>query len=162
MHVSESTVRRVLADHGLLVPGPAPREPAQKRPWPDWLEWKPQRIWAYDFTHFTRAKRCAVAVLDMVSRKWVATVVSAEETSTQVEVCFLAAPHAEGLLEVIDERDTEQLRTALLSGHPEQIAEAVDGGQVPLLLAVSDSGPQMRSYSTREFLWGETVLVDSR
>lgn len=98
VHVSESTVRRVLADHGLALAGPAPREPAEKRPWPHWLEWKPLRIWAYDFTHFTRAKRCAVAVLDMVSRKWVATLVSAEETSTQVEVCFLAALEAEGLL----------------------------------------------------------------
>ena len=154
VHVSESTVRRVLADHGLALAGPAPREPAEKRPWPHWLEWKPLRIWAYDFTHFTRAKRCAVAVLDMVSRKWVATLVSAEETSTQVEVCFLAALEAEGLLEVIDQRDTERLRRALLSGHPEQIEAAVDGGQVPLLLAVSDNGPQMRSHSTREFLAG--------
>ena len=154
VHVSESTVRRVLADHGLILPGPAPREPAEKKPWPDWLEWKPRRIWAYDFTHFPRARRCAVAVLDMVSRKWIATLVSAEETSTQVEVCFLAALEAEGLLEVIDARDTAQLREALLSGHPEQIERAVDGGQVPLLLAVSDNGPQMRSHSTREFLAG--------
>ncbi len=106
-----------------------------------------------DFTHYPRARRCAVAVLDMVSRKWIATLVSAEETSTQVEVCFLAvALEAEGLLEVIDARDTAQLREALLSGHPEQIERAVDGGQVPLLLAVSDNGPQMRSHSTREFL----------
>ncbi|WP_048694324.1 integrase core domain-containing protein, partial [Nostocoides australiense] len=74
--------------------------------------------------------------------------------STQVEVCFLAALEAEGLLEVIDARDTAQLREALLSGHPEQIERAVDGGQVPLLLAVSDNGPQMRSHSTREFLAG--------
>ena len=154
VHVSESTVRRVLADHGLILPGPAPREPAEKKPWPDWLEWKPRRIWAYDFTHVPRARRCAVAVLDMVSRKWIATLVSAEETSTQVEVCFLAALEAEGLLEVIDARDTAQLREALLSGHPEQIERAVDGGQVPLLLAVSDNGPQMRSHSTREFLAG--------
>ena len=101
-----------------------------------------------------RARRCAVAVLDMVSRKWIATLVSAEETSTQVEVCFLATLEAEGLLEVIDARDTAQLREALLSGHPEQIERAVDGGQVPLLLAVSDNGPQMRSHSTREFLAG--------
>ena len=154
VHASESTVRRVLAGHGLILPGTPVREPAEKKPWPDWLEWKPQRIWAYDFTHFTRAKRCAVAVLDMVSRKWIATLVSAEETSTQVEVCFLAALESEGLLEVIDERDTEQLRQALLSGQPEAIEQAVGEGQVPLLLAVSDNGPQMRSHSTREFLAG--------
>ena len=151
VHVSESTVRRVLADHGLVLIGPAPREPAERKPWPDWLEWKPQRIWAYDFTHFPRARRCAVAVLDMVSRKWIATLVSAEETSTQVGVCFLAALEGEGLLEVIDARDTEILREALLSGQPEDIEAAIDGGQVPLLLAVSDNGPQMRSHTTREF-----------
>ncbi len=154
VHVSESTVRRVLAGHGLHLAGPPPREPAERKPWPDWLEWKPNRIWAYDFTHFTRARRCAVAVLDMVSRKWVATLVSAEETSTQVEGCFLAALEAEGLLDVIDARDSEVLREALLSGQPEAIEEAVGGGQVPLLLAVSDNGPQMRSHSTREFLAG--------
>jgi putative transposase len=154
VHVSESTVRRVLADHGLLLPGTPAREPVEKKPWPDWLEWKPNRIWAYDFTHFTRAKRAAVAVLDMVSRKWIATLVSPEETSTQVEVCFLAALEAEALLEVVDARASEQLRQALWSGHPEQIETAIGAGQVPLLLAVSDNGPQMRSHSTREFLAG--------
>ena len=118
------------------------------------MEWKPNRIWAYDFTHFTRAKRCAIAVLDMVSRKWIATLVSAEETSTQVEVCFLAALDAEGLLEVIDARQTEQLRQALLSGQPEDIERVIGDGQVPMLLAVSDNGPQMRSHSTREFMAG--------
>jgi len=154
VHVSESTVRRVLAGHGLIVPTPGPREPVERNPWPDWLEWKPNRIYAYDFTHFTRAKRAVVAILDMVSRKWVATVVSAEETSTQVEVCFLAALEAEGLIDIIDARQSEQLRAALLSGQPEKIEEAITEGQVPLLLAVSDNGPQMRSHSTRAFLAG--------
>ncbi len=154
VHVSESTVRRVLAGHGLIVPSPAPREPAERKAWPDWLEWKPNRIYAYDFTHFTRAKRAVVAILDMVSRKWIATVVSVEETSTQVEVCFLAALESEGLIDVVDARQSEQLRAALLSGQPEKIEQAITEGQVPLLLAVSDNGPQMRSHSTREFLAG--------
>jgi transposase InsO family protein len=154
VHVSESTVRRVLAGQGLTLPGPAPREPAEKKPWPDWLEWKPNRIWGYDFTHFTRARRAVIAVLDMVSRKWVATLCSPEETSTQVEACFLAALEAEGLLEQIDQRDTEQLRQALLCGERDQLEAAVADGQLPMLLAVSDNGPQMRSHTTREFLAG--------
>jgi transposase InsO family protein len=154
VHVSESTVRRVLAGQGLLLPGLAPREPLEKKPWPDWLEWKPNRIWAYDFTHFTRAKRAVIAVLDMVSRKWVATLCSAEETSTQVEVCFLAALEAEGLLEIVDQRQSEELRQSLLCGEREQIEAVIDNGQLPMLLAVSDNGPQMRSHSTREFLAG--------
>ena len=37
-------------------------------PWPDWLEWKPNRVWGYDFTHFTRAQRAAIAILDIVLR----------------------------------------------------------------------------------------------
>ena len=154
VHVSESTVRRVLAAHGMILEGPAPREPAEKRPWPDWLEWKPQRIWAYDFTHFTRARRAVIAVLDMVSRKWIATLVSAEETSTQVETCFLTALQDEGLLELADQRTTAALREALLSGDREQIETVIDDGELPMLLAVSDNGPQMRSHTTREFLAG--------
>ncbi len=155
VHVSESTVRRVLAGQGLVLPGPAPREPAEKRPWPEWLEWKPNRIWAYDFTHFTRARRAVIAVLDMVSRKWVATLCSPEETSTQVEACFLAALEAEGLLDIVDALETDRLRQALLSGERDQLEAVIDAGQqLPMLLAVSDNGPQMRSHTTREFLAG--------
>ena len=154
VHVSESTVRRVLAGQGLILTGPAPREPAEKKPWPDWLEWKPNRIWAYDFTHFTRAKRAVIAVLDMVSRKWIATLCSPEETSTQVENCFLAGLEAEGLLDVVDARHTAALRQALLCGAREEIEAVINDGALPMLLAVSDNGPQMRSHTTREFLAG--------
>jgi len=31
------------------------------------------------------------------------------------------------------------------------------GGQVPLLLAISDNGPQMRSVTTREFMAGVAI-----
>jgi putative transposase len=66
--VSESTVRKVLAAEGLVLQGNPPREPIPRKPWPDWLEWKPNRIWGYDFTHFTLADRAVVAILDIVSR----------------------------------------------------------------------------------------------
>jgi transposase InsO family protein len=154
VHVSASTVRRVVAVEGLVLPGNPVRQPVPRRPWPAWLEWKPNRVWAYDFTHFTRARRAVVAVLDMVSRKWLATVSSAEETSTQVEVAFTAALDGEGLLDAIDAIDTAALRDALLSGDRDRVAAVVADGQLPLLLAVSDNGPQMRSHSTREFLAG--------
>ena len=152
VHVSESTVLRVLAAEGLILQGNPAREPIPRAPWPDWLEWKPNRIWAWDFTHFTRARRAAVAILDVVSRKWIATLVCAEETSSQVEVVFLDALRAEGLLELADALATEALRAALVAGKPEALADLVATGQVPLLLAISDNGPQMRSYDTREFL----------
>ncbi|HLI44980.1 MAG TPA: hypothetical protein VKU92_11000 [Acidimicrobiales bacterium] len=80
--VSPSTVRRVLAAHGLVLPERGPREPVGRRPWPDWLVWAPNRIWGWDVTHFTRARRSALAIIDMVSRKWIDTLVSLEETRT--------------------------------------------------------------------------------
>src|SRR5664280_1379155 len=152
VHVSESTVRRVLMAEGLVLPGHPPREPTPRSPWPPWLEWKPNRIWAYDFTHFSRARRAAIAILDMVSRKWLTTLVSAEESSVQVEVAFLAALDAEDLLALADARASAALRCALAAGNRDTVRAAVDDGQVPLLLAVSDNGPQMRSHTTREFM----------
>jgi transposase InsO family protein len=157
VHVSESTVARVLAAEGLVLEGPGPREPAPRAPWPDWLEWKPNRVWAYDFTHWSRARRASVAILDVVSRKWLATLTSAEESSTQVEACFLAALDAEDLLALADQRATAALREAIASGEKDQVHGLAGDGQVPLLLAISDNGPQMRSVSTREFLAGVAI-----
>ena len=76
VHASEPAVLRVLAGAGIHLPSAPPREPRPARPWPEWAELVPGVIWIYDFTHFTRAKRCAVAVLDVVSRYWLAAVVS--------------------------------------------------------------------------------------
>jgi putative transposase len=157
VHVSGSTVRRVLAAEGLVLKGNPPRDPAPRSPWPDWLEWKPNRVWGYEVTHWTRAGVASIAILDIVSRKWIATLTSPEETSTQVETAFLAALEAEGLLELADQRATEALRAALNSGDRQRIHDLTDQGQVPLLLAVSDNGPQMRSHSTREFLAGLAI-----
>lgn len=42
VHVSESTVRRVLAAEGLVLPGQPPREPRPRTPWPDWLSGEAQ------------------------------------------------------------------------------------------------------------------------
>lgn len=95
--VSPSTFRRVLIDHGLSLPEPQPRSRSAKKPWPDWLVWKPNRIWIWDATHFTQSRRVCFAIVDMVSRKWIDTLVSIEETSTQVQVIFEHALEVEGL-----------------------------------------------------------------
>src|SRR5207247_513507 len=124
----ESTVRRVVAEEALVVEGPPPREPAPRSPWPDWLTWKPNSIWAYDFTHWTRARRASIAILDVVSRKWLATLTSAEESSTQVEACFLAALDAEDLLEAADELATAALREAIASGDRDAELDRVRAG----------------------------------
>ncbi len=157
VHVSGSTVRRVLEEEGIQVKGPPPREPRPRSPWPDWLTWKPNSIWAYDFTHWSRAQRASIAILDVVSRKWLATLTSAEESSVQVEVAFLAALDAEGLLELADQLATAALREAIASGDRDAVHDLAGGGHVPLLLAISDNGPQMRSVSTREFLAGVAI-----
>jgi putative transposase len=93
----------------------------------------------------------------VVSRKWLATLTSAEETSTQVEAAFLAALDAEDLLDLADQRATDALRAAIASGDRDRVAQTTTGGQIPLLLAISDNGPQMRSVTTREFMAGVAI-----
>lgn len=135
--VSPSTFRRVLTAHGLVLPElpPAPRRP--KTPWPDWLIWEPNRIWIWDVTHFGRARRCVFAIVDMVSRRWIATLVSPEETSTQVRVVFDQALLAEGLDELLTD---------------DRLDLAADDPARPILLAVSDNGPPMTSHDTRAYM----------
>jgi transposase InsO family protein len=159
VHVSESTVRRVLHEEGLVLPGQPAREPVPRPGWPDWLEFKPNRIWAYDFTHWTRAAVCSIAIIDVVSREWLTTLTSVEESSTQVEVAFTAALESEDLLTEADARGSAALRAALAAGDRHRVRELADDGQVPLLLAVSDNGPQMRSHDTREFLAGMAIAT---
>ncbi|HET7356488.1 MAG TPA: integrase core domain-containing protein [Nocardioidaceae bacterium] len=139
--VSPSTVRRVLflADkHFRPLPRPGK---SKRRPFPEWAEYTPNSIWIYDTTHFTRAGMAVLIIEDLVSRKWITEIVSVEETSTQVELAFTAALEAEGLFETIDARHDDG-----------RVDLSVDDEARPVLLAVSDNGPQMTSGSTREFL----------
>ena len=139
--VSPSSVRRVLflADKHFR-PLPRPGRSVRK-PFPDWVEYQPNSIWIYDTTHFTAASMAVLIIEDLVSRKWLATVASVEETSTQVELAFTAALDAEGLLELVEARHGDG-----------RVDLRVDDQTRPILLAVSDNGPQMTSGSTREFL----------
>ena len=94
--VSPASARRVLEREGLrLRPLPRPGRSVRK-PFPDWVEYTPNSIWIYDTTHFTRAGVAVTVIEDLVSRKWLAEIVSAEETSTQVQVVFTDALEAEG------------------------------------------------------------------
>jgi len=45
-----------------------------------------------------------ITIMDLVTRKWICEVVSAEETGTQVQVAFCEALELEGLLDLIDAR----------------------------------------------------------
>jgi putative transposase len=148
VHASESTVLRVLIAEGVHLPGRPAREPREKRPFPEWAELVPGVIWIYDFTHFRASKRCAVAVLDVVSRYWLSTVVSAEESSTQVEVAFTRALVAEGKEHLLDEGLLDELAHGVVPDNDER---------VPVLLAVSDNGPQMTSRATAVFMAGARI-----
>ena len=138
--VSPSTLYRVLAAQGLVLPARPQRTPAPARPLPDWIEWRRHQIWIYDITHFPRAARVAYAILDVVTRKWLATLVTAEETATQVEVVFTQALDTEGLWPAVEARQADRAR------------RGDDSDEEPILLAMSDNGPQMRAGTTREFL----------
>jgi len=137
--VSESTVFRVLSAENLVLPATPSREPVgAKRPWPDWVEYRPCQVWDHDFTAFRRAGRDALAILDLVSRKWVTplTVVHQRGESEHVQAAYVRALQAEGLLEGIEAR----------------MVAPNSSEQLPVLLAVSDGGPQMVSGTTREFM----------
>jgi transposase InsO family protein len=139
--VSPSSVRRVLflADkHFRPLPKPGR---SHRKQFPDWVEYKPNCIWIYDTTHFTAAGMAVLIIEDLVSRKWITEIVSSEETSTQVELAFTVALELEGLLDAVDARHDDG-----------RVDIGTDDDARPILLAVSDNGPQMTSGSTREFL----------
>jgi hypothetical protein len=73
----------------------------------------------------------------MVSRKWIDTLVSVEETATQVQVLFEHALEREGLLELLTD---------------ERLDLDADDPRRPILLAVSDNGPPMTAQATRAFM----------
>jgi putative transposase len=112
-----------------------------RRPFPEWVSYTPNSIWIFDTTHFTRAGMAVLIIEDLVSRKWITQIVSSEETHTQVELAFTAALEAEGLLDQAVTRGSDGL-----------VDLDVDDENRPILLAVSDNGPQMTSGSTREFM----------
>ena len=125
--VSPSSVRRVLhlADkHFRPLPRPGK---SVRRPFPEWVDYTPNSIWIYDATHFPACGMAVLIIEDLVSRKWLTEIVSAEETSTQVELAFTQALTDEGMLELIDARH----------GDP-RVDLTVDDERRPILLAVSD------------------------
>jgi putative transposase len=140
--VSPSTVDRVLARHGLVLQGDPRPGRTSKTPWPEWCEWRPNQLWCWDGSQFeacTTAKY-AYAIVDLVSRKWIATHLTANPDSVAARVLFTRALAAEGLL-------TGELQARLADGELPD-----DDEQAPLLLAVSDNGTEMRAGDTRRFM----------
>jgi transposase InsO family protein len=138
--VSPATVLRVLLAHGRVLPYRPPRSRSEVTPWPDWVDYRPCQVWGYDFSAFPAADTSALAILDLVSRKWIDTMLCPEATHVQVQALFTRALEREGLLEQI----LSLVDDLAPGGDPSQLE--------PILLSVSDNGAQMTSGSTREFM----------
>ena len=130
--VSPSTVLRVALKHRVVLPG----EPIRARPvvpaFPQ-IEWAKNRIWIWDCSHFTAAKRVAYAILDVVTRYWIGYLLTSEQTHTQVQLLFAQALQDQGLL------------------GPDGLPLARDGDG-PILVAWSDNGAEMKAADTRQFM----------
>jgi len=139
---SPATVRRVLDRHDLRFRTLKRSAKGEKRPWPDWIDdQSPNRIWIYDTTHWTKAGAATTVIEDVVTRKWVADITSVDETSIEVQAVFTRALRDEGLAPIIED----------LNGDSD-VGYDPDGDELPVLLVMSDNGPQMTSGSTREFM----------
>lgn len=142
--VSPSTVDRVLTRRGLSLRGRKRPARSVKTPWPDWTQWRRNQLWVWDMSQFERciASKYAYGIIDLVSRKWIATILTPEPTGTSVRVLFGKALDGEGLLD-----DDLAARLSDLDDHDE-----IDQPEVPLLLAISDNGTEMRCRETRKFM----------
>lgn len=87
-------------------------------------------------------RRAALAIIDVLSRTWITTLVCAKESSIQVEVAFTTALASEDPLEATTTRASVALREALLDGDRDRVEQLTTGGTVPLLLALSDNAPR--------------------
>ena len=129
--VSPSTVLRVALKHRVVLPG-EPARPCPKVPAFPEIPWEKNRIWIWDATHFTRAKRVAYAIVDVVTRYWIGYLLTSEQTHTQVQLLFARALEDQRLL------------------GPDGLPPKPDG-EAPILVAWSDNGSEMTATDTRQF-----------
>jgi putative transposase len=130
--VSPSTVLRVALKNRVQLPG----EPVRARPvvpaFPQ-VPWERNRIWIWDASHFTRCKRVAYAIVDVVTRYWIGYLLSSEQTHTQSQLLFARALEDQGLLGE--------------DGLPPK-----PDSEGPILVAWSDNGAEMTAIDTRQFM----------
>ena len=129
--VAPSTLLRVALKHRVGLPGERPRPPRPKPVFPE-VPWEKNRIWMWDASHFPRVKRVAYAIVDVVTRYWIAYLLSVEQTATQAQLLFASALEDQQLL------------------GPDGLSVGGDHG--PILVACSDNGAEMTAIDTRQFL----------
>lgn len=141
---SPSTVLRVALKHRVTLPG----EPVRARPlkpvFPE-IAWERNCIWIWDATHFTRCKRVAYAIVDVVTRHWIGYLLTTEQTSTQAQLLFAQALEDQGVL------GPDGLPLAR-AGEKPPAALAEDRDGLPVLIAWSDNGSEMTATDTRQFM----------
>ena len=125
----------------MVLPGERLR-PARPAPQLPEIPWEPNRIWIWDATHFTRCDRSVYAIVDVVSRFWIETLVTTEQTTTQVQLLFATALESQGLLD----SEGRPIR------RPYREAGIDEGDEGPVLVAWSDNGPEMTAGDTRTFM----------
>jgi len=130
--VSPSTVLRVALKHQVQLPGEPFRPRPPKPAFPE-IAWEKNRIWIWDATHFTRAKRVAYAIVDVVTRYWIGYLLTSEQTPTQAQLLFARALEGQRLL------------------GPDGLPPERDG-EGPILVAWSDNGSEMTAIDTRQFM----------
>jgi putative transposase len=94
------------------------------------ISWERNRIWIRDASHFTRCKRVAYAIVDVVTRYWIGYLLSSEQTHTQIQLLFARALEDQDLL-----------------GRPPK-----PDGEGRILVAWSDNGAEMTAIDTRQFM----------
>jgi putative transposase len=149
VHVSESTVWRVLVAAGIVLPrSPSPRAAGQDavagvgraRPRRH-LHLRLHPLPSQPTLRGRGARRRLPT--------WLSTCVSAEESSTQVEVAFTDALIADGKAHLLeDEQLLDELHAGVVPDNDERL---------PVLLAISDNGPQMTSRATAVFMAGARI-----
>jgi transposase InsO family protein len=131
--VAPSTVLRVALKNRVELPG----EPVRPRPkvpvFPE-VPWERNRIWIWDATHFTRSKRVAYAIVDVVTRYWIGYLLTSEQTHTQAQLLFARALEDQGLL------------------GPDGLPPDHGPDDPPILVAWSDNGTEMTAIDTRKFM----------
>ena len=131
--VSPSTVLRVALKHRIHLPG-EPYRPRPTLPAMPAVLWERNRIWIWDATHFTRCKRIAYAIVDVVTRYWIGYLLTTEQTHTQVQLLFAQALEDQGLL------------------GPDGLPLRAGDEHGPALIAWSDNGSEMKAEDTRGFM----------
>jgi putative transposase len=131
--VSPSTVLRVALKHRVELPGEPFRPRPQMPVFPE-VPWERNRIWMWDCSHFTRAKRVAYAIVDVVTRYWIGYLLSTEQTTTQAQLLFARALEDQRLL------------------GPGGLPPDHGPDDPPILVAWSDNGSEMTAIDTRQFM----------